>query len=141
MLVEPSEEMKRAYLETSRKDFVAAKILLEQNLPDKAVPHVYYGVYNLVLALLFKTGIKCENHTTSIFLLKDLFGLDNSFMELAKKKRVDVQYYIDVSLTKKDVYDLISQAEGFRDILLDFISKLTKDSINLYRNKFIKLVA
>lgn len=141
MLVEPSEEMKTAYLETSKKDFFAAKILLDQNLPDKAVPHVYYGVYNLVLALLFKIGIKCENHTTSIFLLKELFELDNSFMENAKKKRVDVQYYVDIDLTKKEVYDLINQAEGFRDILLDFISKLTNEDIRFYRNKFIKLIA
>lgn len=139
-LVEPSEEMKSAYLETSKKDFMAAKILLAQNLPEKSIPHIYYGIYNLVLALLFGIGVKCENHTASIFLLKELFEVDNSFVELAKKKRVDVQYYVDFNLTKKDVADFINQAEDYRGILSDFISKLTNEKIILYRNKFINLL-
>jgi len=40
------------------------------------------------LALLFKVGIKSENHTASILLLKELFGLDNSKILNAKKERM-----------------------------------------------------
>lgn len=41
----------------------------------------YYSMYYMVLALLFATGIKCENHSGAIILLERLYGIDNHRIE------------------------------------------------------------
>jgi len=38
---------------------------------EEAVSMAYYSMYYSLLALLFRVGIKSENHTASIFLLRD----------------------------------------------------------------------
>ena len=67
-LVEISEEIFYAYQEKSKNCLSSAKILLTNNLYENSVTMSYYAMYNSLLSLLFKTGIKCENHTASILL-------------------------------------------------------------------------
>jgi len=135
-LVESSEEIKNSYLEKSESNLVSAKILLENNKLEESVALVYYSMYNSLIALLFKIGIKSENHAVSITLLKEIFGLSNSDIAFAKKERVDKQYYVDFEVTKEQVEEAIRKAEIFNSKIIDFISKLTNDSIKLYRKKF-----
>ena len=77
-IVEPSEEMKEAYMQKSSASLKSAEILLQNSLLENSVPMAYYSMYNMVMALLYKAGIKCENHSGSIILLKKLFEIDNS---------------------------------------------------------------
>ena len=86
-LIEPSEEIKESYFEKSESNLSSAKILLKNDKFEEAVALTYYSMYNLVIALLFKVGIKSENHTASIILLDELFGIDNSDIKYAKKER------------------------------------------------------
>jgi len=139
-LVEPSEEVKQSYLEKSESNFISARILLDNNRLEEVVYLIYYAPYNILLALLFKVGIKNENHSASIILLKEIFEIDNSFILNAKKERINIQYYVDFNLTKENIEGLIVQAEEFNGELLDFISKLTNERINFYRDKFISLL-
>ena len=92
-LVNPSEEIKDSYIKKSESNLISAKILLENNKLEESVSLVYYSMYHMLTALLFKVGIKCENHSASIILLKELFSIDNSGIFFAKKERVDKQYY------------------------------------------------
>jgi len=135
-LVESSEEIKNSYLEKSESNLVSAKILLENNKLEESVALVYYSMYNSLIALLFKIGIKSENHAVSITLLKEIFGLSNSDIAFAKKERIDKQDYVDFEVTKEQVEEAIRKAEIFNSKIIDFISKLTNDSIKLYRKKF-----
>ena len=121
-LVEPSEEIKQSYLEKSESNLVSAKILLENNRLEESVTLAYYSMYHSLVALLFKSGIKSENHTASIILLKEIFEIDNSEISFAKKERVDKQYYVDFEITKKQVEDSIKKAEIFNSQMFDFIS-------------------
>lgn len=93
----------------------------------------------MLIALLYKTGIKCENHSGAIILLKELFGMDNSMISLAKRERIDKQYYISFSITKEETKNLIRTAEIFNSNLLDFMEKLNRDKISQLREKMIKL--
>ncbi len=136
-VVESSEEIKESYLEKSESNLISAKILLKNERLEESVSLVYYSMYNLLLALLFKTGIKSENHTASIILFKEIFEKDNSFILFAKKERVDKQYYVDFKITKKEVEDLINKTELFNEELFDFISKLTNEKIKIYKDKFL----
>jgi uncharacterized protein (UPF0332 family) len=104
-LVDPSTEIKDAYLQRANESLSSAKVLLDiGNLKD-TVALAYYAMYHTLLALLFRTGIKCENHTAAIILLKEVFAIDNSSISKAKEERVDKQYYIDFAVTKEDVKD------------------------------------
>ncbi len=139
-LVEPNEEMKESYIEKSDSNFISAKILIKNKRLEESVSLAYYSMYHILMALLFRVGIKSENHSASIILLKEIFDIDNSKISFAKKERIDKQYYVDFHITKKDVEDLIDKAEEFSKKLLDFISKLNNQDIRRFRNKYIDLL-
>ena len=135
-LVEPSEEMKRSYILKSESNLISAKILIEKNKFEESVGLAYYSMYHLLTALLFKIGIKSENHSASIILLKELFSQDNTKIFDAKTERLDKQYYVDFTITKSDVQNTIKIAEEFNNEIVDFISKLNINDIKNYRKKF-----
>ena len=138
--VEPSEEIAKSYIEKSESNLISAKILLENNRLEESVSLAYYSMYHILTALFSVTGIKCENHTASITLLKDIFDIDNKEISFAKSERIDKQYYTDFSINKQDVIETIQRSEIFRRKLFDFISKLDAKKINAYKFKFNELL-
>ncbi len=137
-LMASSEEVKESYLKDSESYFISSKMLFKDNRLKESTQLIYFSIYYSILALLFKIGIKSENHACSIILLKEIFGLDNSFALILQKKRVGT-YYPDFELEKQELNELIQKAEEFNLNLLDFISKLTNEQIKLYKNKFVNL--
>lgn len=119
----------------------SAKLLLKNNKLEEAISMAYYSMYYSLLALLFRVGIKSENHTASILLLKEIFGLDNSKILRAKKERIDKQYYVDFKVVKEDVKDLIKTAEDFNAVIFDFLEKLSLDEIEKTRKKFKEVIS
>ena len=73
-LVESSEEMKYSYLIKADNCLKSAKILFQSQLYENSTSEAYYGMYNSLLSLLFKIGIKSENHSASIILFDKLFA-------------------------------------------------------------------
>ena len=134
-LTEPSETIKESYLQKSRNTLQSAKILIENNQVENAVPMAYYSMYHLLTALLYKTGIRCENHTGAILLLKELFGQDNHDIHYAKTERVDKQYYVDFKINREEVKNLIKMAETFNARIYDFLDKLTTQQAEKYREE------
>lgn len=136
-IVEPSEEICSAYLDKAEKSLKSAKILLENGLYENSVSMSYYTMYNSLTALLFKTGIKCENHTGSIILLKRLFERVDLYkiISFAKKERVDKQYYIDFKLTKESAQELLRRTESFLVQMKLIIRNMKSEEINRLRNK------
>lgn len=135
-LVEPSVEIKESYFEKSESNLISSKILLKNDRLEESVALTYYSMYNLILALLFAVGIKCENHSSGIILLKELFEIDNSLIKKAKKERIDKQYYTNFSITKKEVEQGIVSAENFNRNLKAFILGLNNEKIKEYGDKF-----
>ena len=135
-LVEVSDRVKESYLQKSTSNLESAKILLKEGKFEESVALIYYSMYNSLMALLFKIGIKSENHSASIMLMKEIFGLDNSKIEFAKKERLDKQYYIDFHVTKKDVEELIGIAEEFSSYLYNFLEKIKNEEVKRFRDKF-----
>jgi uncharacterized protein (UPF0332 family) len=136
----PSEEISKSYIEKSKSNLSSAKILFQNNKLEEAVSLAYYSMYHMLSALLFKAGIKSENHSASIILLRNIFDIDNASISSAKKERIDKQYYVDFSIIKTDVAETIKLTEIFNAQLFDFISKLSNDKIEFYRKKFTKLL-
>ena len=135
-LTEPSNEVKQAYLDKSESYLESAKLLLKNKKLEEATSMTYYSMYYSLLALLYHFGIKSENHSASIILLKKLFGIDNKDILEAKKERIDKQYYVDFKIAKRDVVNLIKTAEKFNADIFDFLEKATINQIKTVRQKF-----
>ena len=140
-LVEPSEDICTSYSEKSANCLKSAKLLLQNNLYENSIGMSYYAMYNLLLALLFRTGIKCENHGGSILLLKLLFGEDDLYKLISnvKKERIDKQYYVTTEkdeITKEIADELFNNAEYFVLKIKVVIKNLNNDSIEEVRKKF-----
>lgn len=138
--VEPSNEVKDAYLKKSESHLDSANILLKHEKLEEAISTAYYSMYHMTLALFFMVGIKCENHSAAIILLDSLFGINNEPISKAKTERIDKQYYIDFSIAKEDVDELVVKAEDFNGDVLDFIEKLNSEKINNYREELKKML-
>lgn len=141
-LVESSEEICKSYLEKADKCLKSAKILLENELFENSISMSYYSMYNTLIALFFRVGIKCENHSASIHLLKELFNKDDLYklMLFAKEERIDKQYYVNsetnVSLTKDSTKDMINKAETLTLQLKLLIKTLNNEEIDKIKVAF-----
>jgi uncharacterized protein (UPF0332 family) len=139
-VVNPSEDIAEAYMKKSKSHLASAKLLRDHEHYDEAVSMAYYSMYHGVMALFFRTGIKCENHSAAIFILKEVYSIDNTPISDAKRERIDKQYYVDTLSTRKDVDDLIHKAELFNAHLLDFIERITNKKIAIYRERLRSIV-
>ena len=141
-LVEPTEEICRSYTEKADNCLKSAKLLLQHNLYENSVSMSYYTMYNLLTALLFKCGMKCENHAASIILFKRLFGRADLFktISFAKEERIDKQYYVtskkDFVLTKEATEDMLKMAEDFLVKMKLLTAELKNEQIVNLREKF-----
>ncbi len=139
-LVPPSEEIMTSYLKKSDSHLISAKLLLENDRLEESVSLAYYSMYYMLLSLFFRVGIKCENHSAGIILIKELFSIDNSLISYAKKERIDKQYHVDFKIMKEEVEELIEAAEIFNSKILDFIEKLNSEKIAEFRIKMETLL-
>ena len=139
-IVEPSVQVQEAYRKKSESYLASAKILFENGRLEETVSMAYYSMYYMVLALLFATGIKCENHSGAIILLENLYGIDNTRIAAAKRERIDKQYYVDFAITVEDVRNSIEEAEAFYADLLDYMERLHQGDISRLREEAARLL-
>ena len=138
-LVMPSKDIEVSYMLKSQSQLESANILLDNGKLEEPMTNAYYCMYDASIALLFRVGIKCENHGATIILLKEVFGIDNTDISFAKTERIDKQYYL-TKLTKADVQDLIDRAERFKQRIIDFSTRINNDQIENWRKKLKELV-
>lgn len=140
-LVEPSEDIQNSYSDKSINCLSSAKLLLQNNLYENSISMSYYAMYNLLVSLLFRVGIKCENHSGSILLIKILFEKNELFKIIsdAKKERIDRQYYVTTDkdeITKEIAEELLNDAEEFTLKMKLVIKNLNNEYIDEIREKF-----
>ncbi|MDO8509225.1 MAG: HEPN domain-containing protein [Nanoarchaeota archaeon] len=145
-LVESSEEMKSSYLIKADNCLKSAKILFSSQLYENSTSEAYYCMYNSLLSLLFKIGIKSESHSSSIILFDKLFDDKEmvKIISLAKEERIDKQYYVEtqqiVKVTKESCNEMILKAEDFLVKMKLLISEVSNEKINSARDSFKKLL-
>ena len=145
-LVESSEEMKSSYLKKAENCLKSAKILFQSQLYENSTSEAYYCMYNSLLAVLFKIGIKSENHSASIILFDKLFENKDltKIISWAKEERIDKQYYVEtqqiVKVTKDSCSKMILKSEDFLVKMRLLINELGNEKINSARNSFVKLL-
>jgi uncharacterized protein (UPF0332 family) len=139
-LVEPSEEISDSYLQKANECLASAKLLLTNNLLENSIINSYYTMYNSLLSLLFKTGIKSENHSSSIILLEELFQKEDLYNTIskAKEERIDKQYYVEstANISNESSQGLLNNSEDFLTEIKLSIESLNTEQINNFRDKF-----
>ena len=134
-LVEPSDEISKAYLQKSSKSLTSSKALIKIGNLEDSIALSYYSMYHCLTALIFKAGIKCENHTAAIIMLKDIFNIDNHTLLKAKSERIDKQYYVGFSISENEAKEAIKLAEEFIAKMNDFVDKISRQDIQNFRVK------
>lgn len=141
-LVEPSEEVKESYLRKADNSLRSAKILLQNDLYENSIGEAYYAMYNCVMALLHKAGIKSENHSASIMILRRLFDARAlaGIISSAKEEREDKQYFVESKqkekATRESCSQMISNAEDFMIEIRLVIESIKTEDINRIRKNF-----
>ena len=144
-LVEPSGEISKSYLIKSDKCIQVARLAYDAGIYENAVSEAYYSIYNAVMSLFFKCGIKCENHSGAVLLIKELFKLESFYLIFSefKKDRIDNQYYIPIldtePINKEKCNERIRIAQRFNAELRAYSGKITIQEINNIRKKFEEL--
>jgi len=145
-LVESSEEMKLSYLIKADNCLKSARILFQNQLYENSTSEAYYCMYNSLLSLLFKIGIKSENHSASIILFDKLFGNKElvKIISWAKEERIDKQYYVEtqqiVKVTKESCNEMVLKAEDFLVKMRLLISELNNEKVDSARKAFDELL-
>ena len=139
--VEPSEDICNSYLEKSSSHLDSAKILLSANKLEESVSMAYYGMYHCLLALLFRCGIKSENHAASIILLKEIFQEKElaEVISFGKKERIDKQYYLDFNLSSDEAEEMLKKSEDFIVNCKVLISSLDEERIKIIKKELEKI--
>lgn len=141
-LVEPSEEMKESQLQKAEACLTSAKVLLPHELYENSIVNSYYTMYNALTALLFKVGIKCENHEACIILFRRLFNKPDlsKIIVFGKEERIDKQYYPtskdNLPPTEQSTKDMIIKAEDFLVKIKLLITQVNNEDISKIRKNF-----
>ncbi len=102
-------------------------------------------MYNSLIALLFKVGIKSETHSGSIIIFDNLFNNKElaEVVSWAKKERIDKQYYVDpkqvTKATKESCDEMIKKAEDFLVKMKLLINEIKNEEITSIRDSFTEL--
>ncbi|MEK6948240.1 MAG: HEPN domain-containing protein [Nanoarchaeota archaeon] len=145
IIIEPSEEISISYSLKSDNCIKVAELAFDAGIYENSISEAYYSIYNSVMSLFYKCGIKCENHSAAVILVKELFNLKelyDIFSEF-KKDRIDNQYYTPeikkLEMTKDICNIKLKNAKDFNFHLRVYIRDLGLEEINRIRNKFNSL--
>jgi uncharacterized protein (UPF0332 family) len=144
-LFESSEEMSLSYEKKGVECREVAKLAFDNNYFESAVTQSYYSMYNNVLSLFFKCGIKCENHSASAIILRDFFNQNELYaiFSKAKAERIDKQYYTppsqDNPVTKESAREMINTALRFNPRIIALKNNLKLQEISSIRDKMARI--
>jgi uncharacterized protein (UPF0332 family) len=145
-LVDSSEEISDSYRIKSENCLKSSKILFGEGIYENSIIEAYYAMYNIVVSLFFKCGVKCENHTGAIIVLEEVFELEKlgKILEKGKRERIDKQYYVEgeknIELSRDGSEEMIKIAEEFILEIKSIIGNLSNDKIKRIRERYQKII-
>jgi uncharacterized protein (UPF0332 family) len=143
-LVEDSEAISLSYEKKAIECREVARLAFDNMYFESDITQSYYSMYNNVLSLFFKCGIKCENHTAAAIILRDLFN-QNELYEMfseAKKERIDKQYYTNPSYDnsiKDSAIDIIKVSLKFNPLIISLKNRFKIQEITNIRDNIKRL--
>lgn len=146
-MVEPSVDICNSYLKKAERSIKAAKLLSDEELYEESITTAYYAIYNSITAFLFRIGIRCQNHSVSLVLLKKLTKREDLYKMAmhAKEERVKKQYFVssdeEMRVMETSAKAVLEDAESFIIEIKLIIEKLDNGDIAKIRKNvgmFIK---
>ena len=140
-IVESSEQISLSYEKKGAECREVANLAFNNGYFESAITQSYYSMYNNVLSLFFKCGIKCENHSAAAMLLKEFFNQKWLYVifSKAKEERIDKQYYIAPSqnnpATKDSAKEMISVAMRFNPQIIAYKNNLKIEEVRKIQEK------
>lgn len=112
-VIEPNERLAKSYLEEAKSSLKRA----DKNFRDGdllwSTVVIYYAEYYSLYSFLARIGLKCENHSCSIFAVSLLLGEEKiKIINNHKEKRIDAQYYMRVG-KEQEVLQMLKEAKIF----------------------------
>lgn len=95
--------------------------------------------------MFIRCGIKCENHSAAVILVKKLFKLNDLYIIFSKFKtdKMDNQYYVPITETepinKEECAKRIKIAKEFNMKIRAYKDNLNDKEINNIREEFLKI--
>jgi uncharacterized protein (UPF0332 family) len=137
-IAEPNERLSKSYLEQAKSSLLRAEKDLNDNDFLWATVAIYYAEYYALYSFLQRIGLKCENHTCSIFVTALLLGDDKTkIINEHKGKRIDAQYYMKVDQEAK-IKVMLQEAKIFVSNFDELVSRLNEYEIKTYRKTICK---
>ena len=141
-LVEPNEELTKAYIKKAEDSLRATEML--KNNKDWEISSSYYTMYFSLYAILMKIGIKCEIHSCTISFMKNFldtyFTIEESeLIEKSQNARIDTQYYSDRNISDNLYNEMINKSVLFLAKCKEIANNLTEQEIESIRKKIKKL--
>jgi len=136
-LIEPNEELTKAYVKKAENSLRAAAMLKDNK--DWEISSSYYTLYFSLYAILSKIGIKSEIHSCTISFMKNF--LNNYFtekeielIEESQKARIDAQYYSNRNISDELYKKIENNTALFLARCKEILNELNEDSIQKIRN-------
>lgn len=142
-LDEPNENLCKAYIKKAEKSLQATSSLKENR--EWAISTSYYSMYFALYSILVKIGIKCEVHACTIEFMKRFLSEyftkeDCTFLEKAMKARIDVQYYVDRTVSDEQYRKMLKEAPLFLVRCKGILSKISEREVMDIRKEIKKLI-
>lgn len=139
-LIQPNENLCKEYFQKA-KNALNATNKLESNA-EWQISTIYYSMYYSIYALVTKTGLKSENHSCSIQIIKELFKeyflkKEILLLEEAQKYRIDAQYYVDRMIEEKEIKKLIKKSIAFNLKCREISITLNEEIVKKIREEYI----
>jgi len=144
-LVECSDQISVSYEKKGVECREVANLVFSKGYFETTVTQSYYSIYNNILSLFFKCGIKCESHLGAAMLLKEIFNQNEMHLifSKAKEERIDKQYYVvpikDDIETKASALNMIKIAEKLNLQIIAFKNNLNLNEIAVFRETIRKM--
>ena len=137
-ITEPNEKLSREYLEQAKSSLLRAEKDLDDGDLLWSTVAMYYAEYYALYSFLQRIGIKCENHSCSIFVVGFLTGPEKvRIINRHKDKRIDAQYYMKVGQEGR-IREMLREAKEFVSEFDELVSGLTERDIALHMERIIK---
>ena len=127
-LIEPNSNLAKAYFKKAKSSLNMLSSAIEKKELEWIASTAYYARYFAVYALFMKNGIKCEIHDCTIEAFRYLFEIENMAeeLEVAKKDRVELQYYVSEEIDANLIIDNAKKAYEFVVEMEDYVVRFIK---------------
>ncbi len=136
---EPSSITTESYLKKSHYYLGSARLLLLHDHMEQALCMIYYSMFFAAHSLLSSVGITTKRHSTLIFLVQELFGINNASLVYVRNERIEKQYTVDSRLTKREVRKLMFEARQFGKHIEEFIDTISVGDVAKYQKQAMKV--